>query len=119
MTSPSPAARPPPAPAREAELTRAESELSAHEARLAEQLARAAAEASALATRLNQTRAALERVQAGPEADPTLEQQAALLQDAVVPGLEVDAAREKAVAARLAALDARRKAGQEMQAALR
>ncbi|WP_164010756.1 TIGR02266 family protein [Pyxidicoccus trucidator] len=119
MTSPSPAARPPPGPSREAELTRAETELSAHEARLAEQLARATAEASALATRLTQTRAALERVQAGPDAAPTLEQQAALLQETGVPGLDVDAPREKALAARLAALDARRKAGQEMQAALR
>ncbi len=116
MTSPSPAARP---PSREAELTRAESELSAHEARLAEQLARASAEASALATRLTQTRAALERVQAGPDADPALGQQAAQLQAATVPGLDVDGPREKALAARLAALEARRKAGQEMQAALR
>jgi len=119
MTSPSPAARPPPAPSREAELTRAETELSTLEARLAEQLARATAEASALATRLNQARAALERVQAGPDADPRLEQQAALLQAAQVPGLDVDAPREKALTARQAALEARRKAGQELQDALR
>lgn len=119
MTSPSPAARPPPAPSYEAELTRAETELSTLEARLAEQLARATAEASALATRLNQTRAALERVQSGPEADPRLQQQAALLQAAEVPGLDVDAPREKALAARQAALEARRKAGQELQDALR
>jgi len=119
MTSPSPAARPPPPPSRESELTRAETELSTLEARLAEQLARATAEASALATRLNQTRAALERVQAGPEADPRLQQQAALLQAAEVPGLDVDAPREKALAARRAALEARRKAGQELQDALR
>lgn len=119
MTSPSPAARPPPAPAREAELTRAENELSSHEARLAEQLARATAEASALTQRLNQTLAALERVQSEPDADPMLEEQVERLQSAVVPGLEVEAPREKALAARQAALEARRKAGQEMQAALK
>lgn len=119
MTSPSPAARPPPASAREAELTRAENELSTHEARLAEHLARAATEASALAQRLNQARAALERVRAEPDADPTLGEQAELLREAVVPGLDVEAPREKALAARQAALEARRKAGQEMQAALK
>ncbi|WP_163993534.1 TIGR02266 family protein [Pyxidicoccus caerfyrddinensis] len=119
MTSPSPAARPPPAPAREAELTRAENELSSHEARLAEQLARATAEASVLAQRLSQTLAAIERVQSEPTADPMLEEQAERLQAAGVPGLDVEAPRERALAARQAALEARRKAGQEMQAALK
>jgi uncharacterized protein (TIGR02266 family) len=119
MTTSSPAARPIPAASREAELTRAENELSAHEAKLAEHLARATAEASALATRLNQTRAALARVQAEPGADPMLGEQAAGLQALAVPGLDVEASREKALKAREAALHARRQAGQEMQAALR
>ncbi|QSQ21378.1 TIGR02266 family protein [Pyxidicoccus parkwayensis] len=119
MTSPSPAARPPAASSREAELTRAETELSSHEARLAEQLARAAAEASALAQRLNQTRAALERVRSEPDADPTLGDLAARLDAAAVPALDVESPRERALAARQAALEARRKAGQEMQAALK
>ncbi len=119
MTTSSPAARPIPAASREAELTRAENELSGHEAKLAEHLARATAEASALATRLNQTRAALARVQAEPGADPMLGEQAAGLQALAVPGLDVEASREKALKAREAALHARRQAGQEMQAALR
>ncbi|MBZ4417560.1 TIGR02266 family protein [Myxococcus sp. RHSTA-1-4] len=116
MTTPSPAARP---PSREAELTRAESELSVHEAKLAEHLARATAEASALATRLNQLRAALARVQQEPGADPALAGQAAGLEALAVPALDVEASREKALKAREAALHARRQAGQEMHAALK
>ncbi|MCP3137025.1 TIGR02266 family protein [Pyxidicoccus xibeiensis] len=119
MTSPSPVPRPPPATSREAELTRAENELSALEARLAEQVARATAEAAALNTRLNQTRTALVKATAEPGADPMLGEQAARLQVATVPGLDVEAEREKALDAREAALDARRQAGLEIQSALR
>jgi uncharacterized protein (TIGR02266 family) len=117
MTTPSPAARP--APSREAELTRAENELSSHEAKLAEHLARATTEASALATRLNQLRAALARAQQEPGAEPMLGQQAAGLEALAVPTLDVEAPRERALKAREAALNARRQAGQEMHAALK
>ncbi|NMO21553.1 TIGR02266 family protein [Pyxidicoccus fallax] len=119
MTTPSPAARPPPAPSREAELTRAENELSTHEAKLAEHLARATAEASALANRLNQLRAAVARVQAEPGAEALAGEQAAALEALTVPVLDVEASREKALKAREAALNARRQAGQEMTAALK
>ncbi|MFP2962562.1 hypothetical protein ACLEPN_33515, partial [Myxococcus sp. 1LA] len=70
MSSPSPAARMPPAASREAELARAESELSTLEARLHEQLVQATAEATTLATRLEQTRQALTRAHQAQDADP-------------------------------------------------
>lgn len=117
MTTPSPAARP--APSREAELLRAENELSSHEAKLAEHLARATAEASALATKLNQLRAALARARQEPDADPMLGEQAAGLEALAVPPLDVEAPRERALKAREAALNTRRQAGQEMHAALK
>jgi len=119
MTSPSPAVRMPPAVSREAELARAESELSTLEARLHEQLAHADAEASALAARLEQTRQALARAHQAPGADPMLGEQAARLQLAAVPALEVEAPRVRALEARQAALLARRQAGSEMQSLLR
>ncbi|ATB44501.1 TIGR02266 family protein [Corallococcus macrosporus] len=119
MSSPSPAARMPPAASREAELARAESELSTLEARLHEQLTQASAEASALATRLEQTRQALTRAHQAPGADPMLGEQASRLQLAAVPALDMEAPRARALEARQAALQARRQAGSEMQALLR
>ncbi|MBL0698187.1 TIGR02266 family protein [Comamonas sp. JC664] len=119
MTSPSPAARMPPSASREAELARAENELSTLEARLHEQLAQASAEASALTARLEQTRQALTKAHQAPGADPMLGEQAARLQVAAAPALEVDGPRAKALEARQAALQARRQAGSEMQALLR
>ncbi|QDE65568.1 cell division protein FtsY [Myxococcus xanthus] len=119
MSSPSPAARMPPAASREAELARAESELSTLEARLHEQLAQTTAEASTLATRLEQTRQALTRAHQAPGADPMLGEQASRLQLAAAPALDVEAPRARALQARQAALQARRQAGSEMQSLLR
>ncbi|TQF16473.1 TIGR02266 family protein [Myxococcus llanfairpwllgwyngyllgogerychwyrndrobwllllantysiliogogogochensis] len=119
MTSPSPAARVPPSGPREAELARAESELSAQESRLAEQVTRALADAAALTSRLDGVRAALARAHQEPDADPQVGEQAARLQAARVPSLDVEAARAKALEARAKALEARKRMGTEVQAALR
>src|SRR5215217_3257041 len=112
MTSPPPAARVPPSGPREAELARAESELSAQESRLAEQVTRALADTAALTSRLDGVRAALARAHQEPDADPQVGEQAARLQAARVPSLNVEATREKA-------LEARKRMGTEVQAALR
>ncbi|NVJ17273.1 TIGR02266 family protein [Myxococcus sp. AM010] len=119
MSSPSPAARMPPAVSREAELAHAESELLTLEARLHEQIAQATAEASALATRLEQARQALTRAHQAPGADPMLGEQSSRLQLAAAPALDVEAPRARALEARQVALQARRQAGSEMQSLLR
>ncbi|MCP3166239.1 TIGR02266 family protein [Myxococcus qinghaiensis] len=119
MTSPPPAARVPPSGPREAELARAESELSAQESRLAEQVTRALADTAALTSRLDGVRAALARAHQEPDADPQVGEQAARLQAARVPSLDVEAARAKALEAREKALEARKRMGTEVQAALR
>lgn len=104
--------------ARESELSRAESELGALESRLADQVLRATNEASTLASRLTQVRTELERMQSEHSEDVTLPEIGARLQAAAIPELAVDAAREQALAARAEALEARRKATQDMQIAL-
>ncbi|HZI13527.1 MAG TPA: TIGR02266 family protein [Myxococcus sp.] len=119
MTPPPAARTPSPGATREAELTRAETELSAQEARLAEELAHARAEAAGLATRLDTTRTALEEALNEPDADPAVGEHATRLQMAVAPTLDVEASRQKALKAREAALEARRKAAQEQASALR
>ncbi|MCP3102528.1 TIGR02266 family protein [Myxococcus sp. K15C18031901] len=119
MTSPSPSARASAPGSREAELARAESELAAQEARLAEQVSRALAEATTLSTRLDTTRAALARAHREPDAGPDVGEQASRLQAATLPTLDVEGARTRALEAREKALEARRHAGLEAQAALR
>jgi uncharacterized protein (TIGR02266 family) len=104
--------------ARESELAREESELSSVESRLADQVSRATHDASTLASRLKQVRGELDRVQSEHSEDVTLPEIGARLQAAAIPELDVDAAREKALAARQEALEARRQASQEMQIAL-
>jgi uncharacterized protein (TIGR02266 family) len=119
MTPPTAARTPSPGATREAELSRAESELSAQEARLAEELAHAQAESATLAARLEKTRDALEQALSEPDADPAVGEHATRLQVAAVPELNVEAARQRALKAREAALEARRKAATELVAALR
>jgi uncharacterized protein (TIGR02266 family) len=104
--------------AREFELSREESELGSLESRLADQVQRATQEASTLASRLTQVRAELARTQSEHTTDITLPEIGARLQAAAIPELAVEAAREKALTARLQALEARRKATQEMTIAL-
>ncbi|MCK8499882.1 MULTISPECIES: TIGR02266 family protein [Myxococcus] len=119
MTSSSPASRAPASGLREAELARAESELSTQESRLAEQVTRALADAALLSSRLDAVRASLARAHQEPDADPQLGEQASRLQASSVPSLDVEATRERALEARQKALEARRRMGVEVQAALR
>lgn len=103
---------------RESELAREEAEVHSLESRLAEQIARATHEANALASRLTQVRAQLAKTQSEHSEDVTLPELGARLQAAAIPELAVDAAREKALAARAQALEARLQATQDMQIAL-
>ncbi|MCE9668513.1 TIGR02266 family protein [Myxococcus stipitatus] len=119
MTSSSPSARASSPGSREAELARAESELAAQEARVAEQVRATLANADTLATRLEGARAALARAHREPDANPDLGEQAARLQAAALPALDVETHRARALEAREKALEARRRADLEVQAALR
>lgn len=103
---------------RESELAREEAEVSSLESRLADQIARATADANTLATRLTQVRAQLETTQSEHSEDVTLPEIGARLQAAAIPELAVEASREKALAARAQALEARLQATQDMQIAL-
>jgi uncharacterized protein (TIGR02266 family) len=103
---------------RESELAREEAEVSSLESRLADQITRATADATTLATRLTQARAELAKTQSEHSEDVTLPEIGARLQAAAIPELALDAAREKALAARAQALEARLQATQDMQIAL-
>jgi uncharacterized protein (TIGR02266 family) len=103
---------------RESELAREEAEVSSLESRLADQIARATTDANALATRLTHVRAQLAKTQSEHSEDVTLPEIGARLQAAAIPELDVDAAREKALAARAQALESRLQATQDMQIAL-
>jgi uncharacterized protein (TIGR02266 family) len=103
---------------RESELAREEAEVHSLESRLADQIARATHEASALASRLTQVRTQLAKTQSEHSEDVTLPEIGARLQAAAIPELTVDAAREKALAARAQALEVRLQATQDMQIAL-
>jgi uncharacterized protein (TIGR02266 family) len=107
-----------PPTSRESELAREEAEVSSLESRLADQIARATADATTLATRLTQARAELAKTQSEHSEDVTLPEIGARLQAAAIPELALDAAREKALAARAQALEARLQATQDMQIAL-
>ncbi|MFL5347595.1 MAG: TIGR02266 family protein [Hyalangium sp.] len=103
---------------REAELAREESEVNSLESRLAEHVSRATQEASTLASRLSQMRAELNRAQAEHSEDVSLSEIGARLQAAAIPELAVEAARERALAARQQALEIRLQATEEAQIAL-
>ncbi len=116
--SPSPNAHNRPSLTREAELAREESEVNSLESRLAEHVSRATQEASTLASRLSQVRAELTRAQAEHSEEVTLSEISARLQAAAIPELSVEAARERALAARQQALEVRLQATEETQIAL-
>lgn len=103
---------------REAELAREESEVNSLESRLSEHVSRATQEASTLASRLSQVRAELTRAQAEHSEDVPLSEIGARLQAAAIPELAVEAARERALAARQQALEVRLQATEEAQIAL-
>lgn len=103
---------------RESELAREEAEVSSLESRLGDQISRAIADANTLATRLTQVRAQLAKTQSEHSEDATLPELSVRLQAVAIPELSVDAAREKALAARAQALEARLHATQDMQIGL-
>ncbi|PTL76996.1 TIGR02266 family protein [Vitiosangium sp. GDMCC 1.1324] len=116
MNAPSPApSHPPP---RESELARAEAEQASQEARLAEQLNRAATEAESLSRRLTELRQQVSRVPAERQTDEHVRGASARLESASVHTGSTEDARERGLAARHEALEARRRASQEAQAAL-
>ncbi len=116
--SPSSNAHTRPPMSRESELAREEAEVHSLESRLADQIARATTEANTLASRLTQVRAQLAKTQSEHTEDSTLPEIGARLQAAAIPELAVDAAREKALAARAQALEVRLQATQDVQIAL-
>jgi uncharacterized protein (TIGR02266 family) len=117
MNAPSPIPSPP--SLREAELARAEAELAHQEARLAEQLSRAAAEAESLVHRFNELRQEVSRAPAERQEDEHLRDASARLKSAAVSTGAMEETRERALAVRHEAMEARRRATWEAQEALK
>jgi uncharacterized protein (TIGR02266 family) len=116
MNAPSPAPAPP--PSRETALARAESELASQEARLGEQLTQAAAEAESVSRRLLELRHQVARVSAERPEDEHVRVAGTRLEAASVHTGVTEEARERALAVRHEAVEARRQAAQEAQRAL-
>ncbi len=114
-----PATVPSPTPSREAELTRAEAELASQEARLAEQLNREAAETETLVRRVTELRQEVSRLPPERQDDDAVRTAKDRLLSAVMNTDSTEDARERALAARHEALEARLRSSKEAQAALK
>jgi len=117
MNAPSPALTL--TPSREAEIARAEAELASQEARIADQLNRAVAETEALTRRLSELRQQAARIPAERQDDEHVRTASTRLESVASSAGLTDEARTRALAARHEALEARRRASQEAQAALK
>ncbi len=117
MNAPSPALTL--TPSREAELARAESELASQEARIADQLNRAVAETEALTRRLSELKQQAARVPAERQDDEHVRTASTRLESVASSAGLTDEARTRALTARHEALETRRRASQEAQAALK
>ncbi|HEY0093349.1 MAG TPA: TIGR02266 family protein [Archangium sp.] len=117
MNAPSPA--PTLTPSREAEFARAEAELASQEARIAEQLNRAVAETETLTRRLAELRQQAARVPAEHQDDEHVRTASTRLESVASSAGLTEETRTRALTARHEALEARRRASQEAQAALK